>query len=166
MSSHSEVLLRPEFGASIQPPTTFSFLFRGRAVALRTVGLVKVKGCVQHTPHWELWWKERQHTQRHPLEKARDASANLMKASPNTALGMRTSESDGRDKKEEGVDRKLKKALQRNALIESYAVLRDKTETPGHLGRIRISKKDLLLGFRRLWDYPKYHGEKIVYVAM
>lgn len=64
---------------------------------------------------------------------------------------MRTSESDGRDKKKkEGIDRKLKKALRRNALTESYAVLRDKTEIPGHLGQIRISKKDLLLGFGRL----------------
>ena len=143
MSTHSEVLLRPEFGASIRPPTTFSLLFRGKAVALRIVELVKVRGCVQHTPHWELWWKERQLAQRHPLEKAGDASANLTKASPNTAPGMRTSESDRRDKKEEGVDRKLKKALQRNALAESYAVLRDKTEIPGRLGRIRISKKDL-----------------------
>ena len=32
------------------------------------------------------------------------------------------------DKKKEGADRKLKKAFQRNALTESYAVLRDKTE--------------------------------------
>lgn len=63
---------------------------------------------------------------------------------------MRTSESDGRDKKKkEGIDRKLKKALLRNALTESYAVLRDKTENPRPSGQIRISK-DLLLGFRRL----------------